>query len=65
MPKKRRNFVIGLSLTIVGILLLGIDKLTASADSLTHFGQSFSIITIVALVLLMAAAIWFYMMTFD
>lgn len=65
MSKKRRSFIIALGLTVIGIVLLTVDRLTASADSLTHFGQSFTVITIVALFFLMVAAIWFYRMTFE
>ena len=65
MDKRRRNFTINLGLAIIGVLLLTIDRLTASADSLTHFGASFTVLTIVGLFFLMVAAIWFYKMTFD
>ena len=65
MGKKRKSLTISLALAIIGIVLLTVDRLTASADSMSHFGQSFTVITIIALFFLMVAAIWFYKMTFD
>ncbi len=65
MKKKRQNFIICLSLAFLGIVLLSIDRFTVSADANTSFGQSFTVITIVALFLLLVAAIWFYKMSFE
>jgi hypothetical protein len=49
----------------VGVILLGVDKLFVSADSNVSFAKSFTVLTILGLVFLMAAAIWFYKMSFD
>jgi hypothetical protein len=65
MPKKRKHFVFSLGLAFVGVLLLGVDKLTASADSLNSFGQSFTIFTVVGLLVLLIAAIWIYRISFN
>jgi len=62
---KRTRFYIGLSLSGLGVILLGADKLFASADANVSFAKSFTVLTIIGLVLLMAAAIWFYKMSFD
>lgn len=63
--KKRTNFYVGLGMSAIGVILLGVDKLFVSADSNISFAKSFTVLTIIGLVFLMAAAIWFYKMSFD
>lgn len=52
-------------MSAIGVILLGVDKLFVSADSNISFAKSFTVLTIIGLVFLMAAAIWFYKMSFD
>lgn len=62
---KRTNLYLGIGMASVGVILLGVDKLFVSADSNVSFAKSFTVLTILGLVFLMAAAIWFYKMSFD
>ena len=63
--KKRTNVYVGLGMTAIGVILLGVDKLFVSADSNISFAKSFTVLTIIGLVFLMAAAIWLYKFAFD
>jgi len=63
--KIRTSLYVGVSLASVGVIMLGVDKLFVSADSNVSFAKSFTVLTILGLVFLMAAAIWFYKMSFD
>lgn len=62
--KKNTQFTLAALMAGVGIIVLAVDKFTASADTLTSYSQSFGIVTIVGLVLTVAAAIWFYFLSF-
>lgn len=64
MKKKRTNLVIGLSVLIIAILLLGVDRLFISADN-ASYGQSMTIVTVVALILFLIGAIWVFYTTFE
>jgi len=56
---ERTRFITGLVIATVGVIILGSDRLVAKADSNTFLGQSTSIFTIVGLVVLFIATVWF------
>lgn len=56
---ERTRFISGLVIAAVGIVILGSDRLSVSADSATFLGQSTSIYTIVGLSILFIALVWF------
>lgn len=62
--KKRYKFTIGLIILAVGVLLLGADRLFVSANN-ASFGQSMTVLTIVALFFFLVGAIWLFRTTFD
>lgn len=63
MSNPRTNFTVGLFLTALGIGMLGADRIWASADSDTGYGQKMTIFTIIALAILAIAIIWFFIST--
>lgn len=65
MKNKKRNFSIGLIMAATGVILLGVDKVFVSANSNTSFTQSFTTLTIIALVILLAAGTWLYWISFK
>ncbi len=62
--KKSTKSIIGIVLLIIGVILLGADRIFVSADTGT-FGQSMTVVTIIALVFFLAGAIWFFKTVFD
>lgn len=62
--KKSVKFTIGLVILLVGIILLGADRIFVSADN-ASYGQSLTAITIIALIFFLAGAIWFFKAVFD
>jgi hypothetical protein len=65
MSKKRTKVYIGFFTALAGVLVLGIDKIFVSADSSVVYAKSFTVLTIIGVILLMAAAIWLYKFAFD
>lgn len=63
--KKSTQFVVASSMTIVGAILLSIPRFTASADTFLQTGVGLTVITIVGLILMIAAALWFYIVSFK
>lgn len=63
--QKSKQFYAAAIMAFVGVVLLSVDRLTASADALTSYGQNFSIITIIGLIIMMVAAVWFYYLSFK
>lgn len=61
--KKSTQFIVASFLAGAGIVLLAIDKFSASADELNSYAQSFNALTIPGLVLTIGAAVWFYYLT--
>ena len=62
--QKSRKITIGLSLLIVGVILLGTDRVFVSADT-GSFGSSMSILTIVALIFFLVGSIWLFKVAFE
>jgi hypothetical protein len=62
--KKSHRITIGLIILAVGVLLLGADRLFVAADN-ASFGQSMTVVTIVALFFFLVGAIWLFRTTFD
>lgn len=62
--KKGYKITIGIAILILGILLLGVDRLFISADS-GSYGQSMTIITTIAVFLFLVGAIWIFRATFK
>lgn len=60
MENQRQLLTTGLVLAVVGIVVLGADRLTASADANNFFGQSMTVFTIIGLFTLLVAAIIFF-----
>ena len=56
---ERTRFISGLVIAAVGVVILGSDRLVATADSATFLGQKTSVFTIVGLVVLFIALVWF------
>jgi len=61
---KARRITIGLIILAIGILLLGVDRLFVAADN-ASYGQSMTVMTVVALLFFLIAAIWLFKTTFD
>jgi hypothetical protein len=57
---QRTHFTIGIFLAIVGVAVLGADRMIASADSSTGYGQSITLYTITAIGILIVAALWLF-----
>ena len=57
---QRTHIVTGLIIAICGTVVLGVDRLTARADS-SIMGQEVTSYTWIGVVLLAIAAIWFYL----
>lgn len=60
MGSERQLLTTGLVLAVVGVVVLGADRITASADSTNFYGQSMTVFTIIGLVILLVAAIIFF-----
>lgn len=61
---KTRRITIGLIILAIGVLLLGADRLFVAADN-ASYGQSMTVVTVVALFFFLIAAIWLFRMTFE
>ncbi len=62
--KRSRRVIIGIVILVIGILMLGADRLFVSADN-ASYGQSMTILTIVSLFFLLMGAIWLFKSTFE
>lgn len=62
--KKSVKSTIGIIILLVGVILLGADRIFVSADT-GGYGQSMTVVTIVALVFFLVGAIWFFKEVFD
>lgn len=58
---QRNGLLVGLIIAICGTAVLGTDRLTASADANSFFGQSMTVYTVIGLVLLTIAALWLFL----
>ncbi|AKM81979.1 TPA: hypothetical protein DD449_03005 [Candidatus Berkelbacteria bacterium] len=58
--KKSTQFISASVVALFGVVLMSIKSISASADTLNPFSSKFSIIVIIGLILMAAAAIWFY-----
>jgi len=58
---QRTNLLVGLIIAICGVVVLGADRVTASADSSTYFGQTMTVFTIIGLGFLLVAALWLFL----
>lgn len=57
----RTNLLVGLIIAVCGVVVLGADRITASADSNTYFGQTMTIFTVIGLAFLLIAALWLFL----
>lgn len=64
MKNKKKNFTIGLIAAAFGVTLLTVDTVFVSANSNSSFTGSFTSLTIIALVILLASATWLYWISF-
>ncbi len=62
--KRNVKSTIGIVILLIGIILLGADRIFVSADA-GGYGQSMTIVTIVALIFFLVGAIWFFKSVFD
>ena len=62
--KKSQKITIGLAILAMGIITLGADRIFVSADN-ASYGQSMTVLTIVALFFFLVGAIWLFRVTFD
>ena len=62
--KKGQKVTIGLVILAIGVLLLGADRLFVAADN-ASFGQSMTVLTVIALFFFLVAAIWLFRTTFE
>jgi len=60
---KKNQFITSAIVAGVGLILLGISRLSISASTLVSYGGNFTIITIIGLGLMIIAAIWFYILS--
>jgi LPXTG-motif cell wall-anchored protein len=58
---QRNGMLTGLIIAICGTIVLGTDRLTASADANSFFGQQMTVYTIIGVSLLAIAALWIYL----
>jgi len=58
---QRTHLLVGLLIAIGGTAVLGADRLFASADVSTGYGNSMTIYTYVGLGILIIAATWFFL----
>lgn len=56
---ERTRFITGLVIGATGVVILGSDRLVATADSSTFLGQNTTIFTTIGLVVLFIALVWF------
>ena len=61
--KKNTQFAFAAILAGLGLILLAVDKFSASANTLVSYSQSFSVVTIIGLILTIIAAVWFYFLS--
>lgn len=57
MINQRTGITIGIVFAVTGIVVLGADRLTASADANTLYGQAMTVFTVIGLAFLLIAAI--------
>lgn len=57
---KKTQFTVAGIVAVSGVILLAVNRFTASASSLTSYAGNFTVITIIGIVLMVAAALWFY-----
>lgn len=58
---QRNGLLTGLIIAICGTVVLGADRMTASADANSFFGQEMTTYTIVGVSLLVIAALWLFL----
>jgi len=58
--QKRKQFISASILGSLGIIFTAIGRFSASADQIVPSGLSFTVILIIGLFLMIAAAIWFF-----
>ncbi len=58
---QRTNLLVGLIMAIAGVVVLGADRITASADSASFYGQSMTVFTVIGLSFLLIAALWLFL----
>jgi LPXTG-motif cell wall-anchored protein len=58
---QRTSLLVGLIFTACGVVVLGADRLTASADSNSVFGQDMTVFTVIGLAFLLIAAVWLFL----
>jgi hypothetical protein len=63
--KKSVRSTVGIIMLVLGVLLLGADRLVASADSGVGYLQNTGVLTVVALVMFLIGAIWLFRTLFD
>lgn len=56
---ERTRFLTGLAIGAIGITILGADRLSVSADSTTFLGNNTSIFTLIGLIIVFIAFVWF------
>lgn len=61
--QKSKQFYVAAVIAFFGVVLLSVDRFAASADTLTSYSQNFSIMAVVGLVLMIGAAVWFYILS--
>ena len=62
--KKSQNISIGIIILVIGVILLGTDRIFVAADT-GGYGQSMTVLTIVSLIFFLVGAIWLFRTTFD
>jgi len=58
---QRNNLLVGIIVAICGTVVLGADRMIASADANSNYGLSMTTFTYVGLGLLVVAAIWLFL----
>lgn len=58
---QRTNLLVGLIIAICGVVVLGADRITASADANSYFGQEMTVFTVIGLAFLLTAALWLFL----
>lgn len=62
--RKNRQIIIGASILIIGILLLGADRLFVSASTATY-SQSVTVLTTVSVIFLLIGAVVLFRITYK
>ena len=57
---QRAGLLMGLIIAICGTVVLGADRMTASADSNSLLGQAVTTYTLIGVALLVVAALWIF-----